>query len=140
MTKQERLEYQRKKRELTTNASTKKYEKSHKGFIMRLYRNMLSRISGVQKQKFHLYGGKALLPKEQFYNWALNSHEFFELFSKYKDSGFDRKLCPSVDRIDSNRGYELNNMEWVTHSENSRRGSISKKKIKVKNEATVVGY
>ena len=31
-------------------------------------------------------------------------------------------LAPTVDRIDPERGYSFGNMEWVTHSENSRRG------------------
>lgn len=130
MNKQERLEYQREIRKLNNNSYTKKYEKSPKGFIMRLYRNMLSRINGIQKQKFHLYEGKSILPKNQFYDWALMNDKFLELFNQYKNSNFDRKLCPSVDRIDSNLGYELDNMEWVTHAENSRRGAFSKHKGK----------
>ena len=32
----------------------------------------------------------------------------------------------SVDRVDSSKGYELSNMEWVTHSENSRRGAVNR--------------
>lgn len=130
MNKQERLEYQRERRKLNNNSYTKKYEKSPKGFIMRLYRNMLSRINGIQKQKFHLYEGKTILPKNQFYDWALMNDKFLELFNQYKNSNFDRKLCPSVDRVDSNLGYELDNMEWVTHAENSRRGAFSKHKGK----------
>jgi hypothetical protein len=113
---------QRDWRAKNNNASTKKYEKTHKGFLMRLYRNMKSRVTGVQHEKFHLYEGKSLLPKDDFYNWALESDEFFHLFMAYTDSGFDRKFAPSVDRKDSSKGYSIDNMEWVTHSENSRRG------------------
>lgn len=126
MTREERLEYQRNYRRLNNNSSTKKYEKTPKGFLMRLYRNMQSRVDGVQKIKFHLYDGKSILDRDIFYEWAFNSEKFKELYSQYVFSGFDRKLAPSVDRIDSSKGYELTNMEWVTHSENSRRGSISR--------------
>ncbi len=107
-------------------AHYKKYEKTENGFLMRLYRNMKSRITGVQKEKFHLYEGKPLLSKEAFYAWAKNDMRFRNLFEFYTQSGYDRKLAPSVDRVDSSKGYVLENMEWVTHSENSRRGSISK--------------
>lgn len=103
-----------------------KYEKGVNGYLMRMYRNMKSRVTGVQKAKFHLYQGKELLPKEEFYSWAKSSEKFYQLFSQYIESGRDRKLAPSVDRIDSSKGYILGNMEWVTHSENSRRGATKK--------------
>lgn len=110
----------------TKNITTKRYEKTENGFLMRIYRNMKSRVSGVQKQKAHLYVGKYLLPKEEFYAWAKPNLKFKTLFKKYKKTGYDRKLAPTVDRIDSDKGYELSNMRWITHSENSRLGSISK--------------
>ena len=111
---------------LRKKISCMKYEKTRKGFLMRLYRNMKSRTSGVQKMKYHLYEGKSLLPKEDFYAWAIDHREFNRLFDDYEASGYERRLAPSVDRIDSSRGYSLDNMEWVTMSENSRRGSINR--------------
>lgn len=120
------LARQRERRKENGNASTKKYEKTPRGFLMRAYRNMKSRIEGVQKAKFHLYQGKTLLSKEDFLNWAIDHPTFKVLFSKWVESEYNRKLTPSVDRIDSSRGYELDNMEWVTHSVNSSRGSMSR--------------
>jgi hypothetical protein len=105
----------------------RKYEKTKKGFLVRGYRNMQSRVEGVQHLKAHLYVGKSLLSREAFYDWALNhSPEFHSLFEVWESSGYDRRLTPSVDRVESSKGYELGNMEWVTHSENSRRGSLSR--------------
>jgi hypothetical protein len=109
----------------TNYAAYKKYEKTPNGFLMRMYRNMKSRITGVQAAKFHLYAGKSLLDKEEFYEWAKNSPKFWELYEAYKYDNYNRKLAPSVDRINSSLGYCVENMEWVTHSENSRRGAIS---------------
>lgn len=105
-------------------ASDKAYEKTFKGFLVRKYRNMKSRITGVQKNKFHLYRGLTILPKERFYAWAMTSPEYAKLFSDYLASGCVRKMAPSVDRIDSSKGYEIENMRWVTHSENSRLGGL----------------
>lgn len=116
------LARQRELRKLTGNILTKRYEKTPKGFLMRSYRNMQSRVQGIQKRKYHLYQGKELLPREDFYSWSLNSDEFKTLFNEWESSGYDRKLTPSVDRINPTKGYSLDNMEWVTHSENSRRG------------------
>lgn len=118
--------HQREKRKKNGNVSTHKYEKTPKGFLMREYRNMQSRVTGIQKQKAHLYLGKELLPRDEFYKWAMFHVDFVLLYSRWISSGCDRKLTPTVDRIDSSKGYTLDNMEWVTHSENSRRGSVSR--------------
>lgn len=107
-------------------ATCNKYEKTKRGFLMRIYRNMQSRVDGVQKKKHHLYAGKSLLPRADFYAWALASERFHELFAAYEASQFDRKLAPSADRVDSGAGYEIDNMEWVTHAENSLRGTQSR--------------
>jgi len=108
----------------------KEYEKTPKGFLMRLYRNMKSRIKGVQKKKFHLYEGKYLLPKQEFYSWAEFHPQYVQLFNNYVANGHDRKLAPSVDRINPDLGYIIENMEWVTMSENSRRSSVTRKRLK----------
>jgi len=115
-----RLEYQKQRRKLTSNSDTKKYEKTYKGYLMRKYRNMQSRVTGVQSKKAHLYLGLEILPRDDFYDWALSSDEFYLLFESYKTSEFDRKLAPTVDRIDPKIGYIISNMRWLTHSENSR--------------------
>ncbi len=124
-------EIQRDKRKRDGNAITHRYEKTPKGFLMREYRNMQSRITGIQKQKAHLYLGKHLLCREEFYKWAIFHVDFVLLYTKWVHSGYDRKLTPTVDRIDSDRGYEISNMEWVTHSENSRRGTESRERKKL---------
>ena len=118
--------WQREARKKNGNAYTKRYERTKKGFLMRKYRNMQSRINGIQKQKHHLYKGKSLLPRADFYAWAFADAEFHRLFTEWESSDYDRKACPSVDRIDSGAGYEVENMQWITHSENSRRGTQSR--------------
>lgn len=108
-----------------------KYEKTPKGFLMRKYRNMQSRILGIQKLKAHLYKGKSLLGRDKFYEWSFASKEFWKLYNVWIKSGHNCKLTPTVDRIDSSKGYFLDNMEWVTHSENSRRSSITRYQMKI---------
>lgn len=119
---------QRLYRDKTLNCCTKEYEKTPKGYLVRTYRNMLSRVTGVLKSKSHLYEGKEILTKEEFYEWSLNSEDFNLLFKDYLLSGFEPKKAPSIDRIDSTRGYSVDNIRWITHSENSRLGAISKHK------------
>lgn len=130
---EDQLEKQRIKRKENGNAATHKYEKTKHGFLMRLYRNMQSRVDGVQKQKFHLYEGKSLLKRDEFYEWASSNDAFHKLFKIWEDSGYERKLAPSVDRVNSAIGYYLSNMEFVTQSVNSSRGSLSRHQNKNKN-------
>ncbi len=125
-TKEEKNATCRAYRKRTCNADTKKYEKTKQGFLMRLYRNMTSRVTGSQKLKRHLYEGKELLPREDFYSWASASPTFHSLWEEWENNGHERRLAPSVDRIDSTRGYSVDNMEWVPFHENCRRGAVSR--------------
>ena len=129
-TREEINKAQRERRKENGNLYTNKYEKTKSGFLVRKYRNMESRVRGIQKKKFHLYEGIEILNRDDFYSWANSSEEFHKLFGRWELSDYKRALCPSVDRVNSNLGYTTNNMEWVTHSENSRRGALSKKRLK----------
>jgi hypothetical protein len=103
-----------------------KYEKTKKGFLMRAYRNMKSRITGVQSKKQHLYAGLELLDKELFYQWALADQDFNMLFANWEANEYVLKLTPSIDRKDSKIGYAISNMRWLTQQENSRLGAVSR--------------
>jgi len=98
----------------------RRYEKTKNGFLMRLYCNIRSRVSGIQKNRSKYYLGKELMPKLEFYKWASGSWRFHFLFSEWESNGYPRKLTPTIDRIDSEKGYTKDNMRWMTHSENSR--------------------
>lgn len=125
--------YDKKRRRALDPTVDKRYEKTSKGFLMRLYRNMQSRVTGVQKQKFYLYENKDLLSRDEFYDWAINHPVYCLLFLKWEFNNYNRKMTPSVDRINSEKGYTLDNMEWVTQSENSRRGSLNQHNVKKPN-------
>ena len=66
MTREQKNKHQREQRALNGNYHTKKYEKTEKGFLVRTYRNMLSRVSGVTKNKNHLYFSPAIICKITF--------------------------------------------------------------------------
>lgn len=108
------------------NKITKKYEKTINGFLMRTYRNMKSRVNGIQKNKNHLYLNKPLLNKDDFYLWSLSNSDFHNLFKKWEKSNYNRRLTPSIDRINSKNGYTLDNIRWIEHWINSRNGTLSR--------------
>lgn len=103
----------------------KKYEKTPKGFLARKYHNMSNRVKGILKVSAHLYKGKSILKREDFYSWAMESPEFWKLFEAWSASNHQLKLSPTVNRIDPKLGYEIGNMEWLTHGDNSRLGAIN---------------
>jgi hypothetical protein len=129
MSNEEKNAKQRELRRRTGDVYTKKYEKTKKGFLMRCYRNMQSRVAGIQQKKAHLYAHIERIPcREDFYQWAQSSEAFNALFDQWEANAYNRKLSPSVDRIDPRKGYDIDNMRWITHSENSRLGGMSRLK------------
>lgn len=116
---EEYLRKQRIYRAATGNRATKKYERTKKGKLMRTYRNMQSRVKGILKQKAHLYEGLPIMPREQFYMWAMSSKTFNALFDAWAEAGYKCGDSPSIDRIDPDKGYVIGNVRWLTHRENS---------------------
>lgn len=105
------------------NVWTKKYERTKNGFLMRKYHHMKGRVEGHDYYLCsYLWAGKEILPREEFYVWAMSNETFHRLFDAWEKSGYEKKLCPSVDRIDGSKGYIMGNMEFVTFSENCKRG------------------
>jgi len=100
------------------------YLKTKRGFIGSTYTNMDSRVKG--RNKPWLYKGLDICDRMEFVEWTMNDRMFNILFDTWERSGYDMKLTPSIDRINSSRGYTFDNMGWITHSENSQRGAFSR--------------
>lgn len=105
-----------------TREQTFHYERTTpNGFLMRVYRNMQSRVVGIQKREAKFYHGLPLLPKPVFMAWTWAQEDFWTLWHAWQASGRVRRLVPSIDRINVHKGYTLDNMQWVPGHENSRR-------------------
>lgn len=63
--------------------------------------------------------GLELCDRGQFIQWGLDHPEYNRLFDEWEEAGFPRALSPSVHRGNSDKGYSLDNIEWVTHRTNS---------------------
>lgn len=118
---------QRKYRKRVGNLSTHIYERlSYHGFLMRVYRNMLSRVRGIAPRGRTRYEGLPILSREAFYEWAIRNRKFKRLFTEWHESGMKRRLVPSIDRKNANGGYVRGNLRWLTLSENARLGGRAK--------------
>ena len=62
---------------------------------------------------------------EEWMDWCHNKTwgTFISLYRQWQESGFERRFAPSIDRIDNERGYTLDNLQWLTASGNYRKGT-----------------
>jgi hypothetical protein len=78
------------------------------------------------------YAGMFLMPRDTFYLWSKNHPDFLRLHKIWCSNGYNKKLSPSINRINSNIGYKISNCEWVSHSQNSALSSVTRKNNKQK--------
>lgn len=103
-------------------------------FLNKMYKDMKGRVTGtktgaVADRTKHIYLGKPILPKDVFVQWAKNHPDFLSLYKRYVMNDFERRLAPSVNRMNSKRGYTLDNMEWMSSGQNSGlSGTVTKMK------------
>ena len=105
----------------------KAYKRTQRGFVVKVYHDMRARVEGRKKDRPN-YAGLPILPRRVFYAWALQNEDLRRLLNEYKASGYTLKLAPSIDRIDPKRGYVLDNIRFVTQSENSRKARLDERK------------
>jgi hypothetical protein len=99
------------------------YEKTFEGHLRKRYWNMRRRQKGTGGHRVKR-SWAPLLPQEEFLSWGLASMEYRNLYALWVESGFNRKLTPTVDRKDAKKGYVLGNIQWLTFSQNSLKGKI----------------
>lgn len=88
------------------------------GWCSNIYNNMKQR----NKKKF----GKELpFSKEEFVHWIDENYKekFDEMFQNYVDSGCDKYLVPSIDRVDDYDSYHFENMQLLTWEQNDIKGT-----------------
>lgn len=99
----------------------REYRHTLRGFLDQKYTAMSRRVRGKDRNCAHLMTGLPILPRKDFIVWAYAQENLVGLFTAYRNSGWDFKLCPVIDRLDEKRGYELGNIRFITQSENSIR-------------------
>jgi hypothetical protein len=85
-------------------------------WLMNAYRNMDSRASGKIRSRANK---KPILSRKEFYRMGMRNWQLKEIYANWKRSGYAWHLTPSVDRINSNAGYVIGNIQFLTWYENS---------------------
>ena len=92
-------------------SATIEWNRSPKGIVTRLWHKHNSR----SKQRGHT---EPEYTREWLADYVLNHKDFDSLYLKYVESGYDKYLIPSVDRLDDNIGYTKDNIRLVSFMEN----------------------
>lgn len=107
----------------------------HRYSIERL---LLSRYYGIKTRctknlangRSYIVKGKNFMTKQEWLLWCYhedNYKKFMTLYNVWVQNNFERKLSPSIDRINHDESYIEGNLQWITTSENSIKGNKERK-------------
>lgn len=82
---------------------------------------MFKDIKGRLRNKATYKNRKLNFNLTQFRKFILNDQNYQRLFKEWQASGFLFSLCPSIDRIDNDGDYSLDNIQVITKSSNSHK-------------------
>lgn len=101
------------------------------------YAHMKARHEGRATHFSHCEG-KGLMSRDEFFDWCKdteNMNVFLAIYFDWVLADFPLGLSPSIDRIDSTKGYVNGNLQWLTFDQNSQKNHwyidpITKKKVR----------
>lgn len=80
------------------------------------------------------YKGLSICSREEFIDKFVNNKQFIKLFKNWQKNGFKRKYAPSIDRIDNNLGYTLENLQFIQQNQNGKKDWQYNIKVSYKDE------
>lgn len=95
-------------------------------YLKHRYYAMCGRCSGRWKSSHATYANRDVsFTMEEWLEWCDKTYPtFISLYNNWQNNGFKRGLAPSIDRIDNAKGYCLDNIQWMTQSNNSKKGAF----------------
>lgn len=107
------------------------YYQSRKGLFAKIYSDQ-RRSSKARKHSMPDYS------LDELRKFAFIQDNFEELYSQWVESGYNKMLVPSFDRLDDYKPYTLDNIQLTTWTKNKKRGHEDMKKgINNKNSKAV---
>ena len=105
----------------------RRYQRTFEGFIRSMHSGMRRRVGGNCRVP-DLYKGKFVPDRADFLSLARSNKSLQRLHAVWKREGYVRSLTPTPHRKDSNLGYELHNIQFMTFGDNVREAHKLRKK------------
>lgn len=113
---QKRLGYRRKQTRIYHN----RYKKDLLVFIRRMYSYMKARTKGHCLAS-SLYSGMEICDRKEFVLFAFSNWELKYLFHQWIMNDYSKRLLPTPDRIDESKGYLIDNIQFLSFSDNVKK-------------------
>jgi len=103
------------------NLINKNYFKTKKGLISSIYKNQKtnSKLRNYEEPKY---------TKLELENWLYSQNNFETLYNNWIKSNYNKKLRPSVDRLNDYKEYSFDNIQLITWEENNKKEREKSKK------------
>jgi len=110
--KQNREEYNAKARIIV-----RAWSRSFFGRKSIMYHSIRNRL-----KKNPVYKNRTLgFSREDFLKFLESNNDYARIYAEWVENGFDMRFTPTVDRIDNTKGYELDNIQVISFSENVKK-------------------
>lgn len=86
-------------------------------FLVDLYNHIKNRCNNKSSRGNYL--GKKICSKSMFLEKFINDESFNNLHKEWADNGYIYKYTPSIDRINNDGDYTIDNIQFITHSKNA---------------------
>lgn len=99
-----------------------RYRRTLRGVLAYAYSRMLRRVKNTPS-----YNGLPVCTRAEFYAAFLDHPDYLRLYAAYSTArtrGLKKRrhwLLPTPDRVNSSKGYTVDNIAWVTYIDNVRR-------------------
>lgn len=95
----------------------RKYRKSFSGRARIMWKTLQDRLrndpSYAQRQ--------CHFTKDEFYLWLFARADYLSVYSRWVESGFDRILVPTIDRLNNDGDYTFDNMQILSWIDNMKK-------------------
>ena len=109
------------------NAYNNKWHRTYYGYACDLYYGITSRM----KHDPYYKNRKRYFTKEAFLKWIFANPNYKRLHTQWVEYEYEFKYSPSVDRVDNDGHYTLENIQIITISENSSKPKKLRKRCEV---------
>ena len=87
-------------------------------FLRTRYTEIKQRCTNQNNSRADIYYGKKFCTLEEFLEKFKADSNLKILLHQWKQSDYLPKFAPSIDRIDNDGDYSIDNLQFITHSEN----------------------